>query len=733
MSVPRCSRTSGVLLLRGALVAVASTALVTGIASATPDARPRLQAGALTGTLRLDGVLDEPDWARAPSIDDVTMVEPRQGDRPTGRTQVKVLADPKVLVFGIRCFDPDPSGIVSFTKERDGDLASEDHVVVVLDPFLDGRSGYVFAVNPGGARFDALVNPGGESADQRWDGEWEARTQRDASGWSAEIRIPIQTLSFARGLDAWGLNVQRRVQRLQETDRWASPRQDYSVYQPSQAGLLTGLPRFDLGLGLSVRPSLVGGFENPAPDAATDGSVEPSLDATQRLGSNALASLTVNTDFAETEVDTRQTNLTRFPLFFPEKRSFFLEGTDIFAFGVGIGEQTLLPFFSRRIGLVEGVEVPILAGLKTTGRANRTNFGGLTVATREVSGLAPAATMGVVRIRQNVLAESSAGLIATFGDPLGRSGSWELGADFTYRTSRFRGDKNFVAGAWGLATGRDDLSAYRERTAFGLEIDYPNDLWDCALIYRRIGDGFDPSLGFVPRRGINSYEGGCTYAPRPKGRFIRQMFHDLWATLTTDLGGRWESYQVFAAPVKWQLESGDRIQLEVVPSGERLTEPFEIVEGVRIPSGSYGWVRYGLEVETAAKRKLSGEAVWGFGGFYSGTLQRLLLEAAFTPSPIVTFLVDAEHDIGRLAEGDFDLTLVGTKVRLNLSADFELNTFLQYDSQDRSFGTNTRLRWSFDPRGNLFVVYNHNLREIEDRWQRQANELLVKLQYTFRW
>jgi hypothetical protein len=211
------------------------------------------------------------------------------------------------------------------------------------------------------------------------------------------------------------------------------------------------------------------------------------------------------------------------------------------------------------------------------------------------------------------------------------------------------------------------------------------------------------------------------------------MFHDLWATLTTDLGGRWESYQVFAAPVKWQLESGDRIQLEVVPSGERLTEPFEIVEGVRIPSGSYGWVRYGLEVETAAKRKLSGEAVWGFGGFYSGTLQRLLLEAAFTPSPIVTFLVDAEHDIGRLAEGDFDLTLVGTKVRLNLSADFELNTFLQYDSQDRSFGTNTRLRWSFDPRGNLFVVYNHNLREIEDRWQRQANELLVKLQYTFRW
>jgi hypothetical protein len=709
-------------------------ALADGAATETPSApeRPRLVAGALAA-VRLDGILDEPAWGQAPAIDDLTMVEPRQGASPTGRTEVRVLAGPKALVFGIRCLDPDPSGIVSFTKERDGDFDSEDHVAVVLDPFQDGRSGYVFAVNPGGARFDALVNPGGESVDQRWDGEWEAGTRRDASGWTVEIRIPIETLSFGRGLDAWGFNVQRRVQRLQEIDRWASPRQDYSVFQPSRAGLLAGLPRFDLGLGLSVRPSLVGGFANPAPDAMTEGTLEPSLDATQRLGSNALASLTVNTDFAETEVDTRQTNLTRFPLFFPEKRSFFLEGTDIFAFGVGIGEETLLPFFSRRIGLVEGEEVPILAGLKTTGRAGRTAFGGLAVTTREVSGLAPAATMGVARVRQNVLAESSAGFIATFGDPLGRGGSWELGADFTYQTSRLRGDKNFVAGAWGLATGRDDLSSYRERTAFGFKVDYPNDLWDCGLVYRRIGDGFDPSLGFVPRRGINTYDGGCTYAPRPEGGLIRQMFHELYAMLTTDLGGQWESYEVFAAPINWQLESGDRIEFNVAPIGERLAEPFEIADGVLIPEGSYRWVRYGLEVEAAAKRRLAGEAAWSFGGFYSGTLNQLRLEAAWTPSPVVTFLVDAEHDIGRLEEGDFDLTLVGTKVRLNLSPDFELNTFLQYDAQDRSLGTNTRLRWTFDPRGDLFVVYNHNLHEVEDRWRREANELLVKLRYTFRW
>jgi hypothetical protein len=698
----------------------------------TQEAGPVLRVGVLPDPLRLDGILDEPAWSQAPSIEDLVMVEPTQGQQPAGRTQVKVLAGPRALVFGVRCEDPDPGHIVSFTKERDGDFETEDHVVIVLDPVQDGRSGYVFAVNPGGARFDALVQPSGESVDKDWDGEWEAATHRDAAGWSAEIRVPIDSLSFKHGLKEWGFNIQRRVQRLQETDRWASPRQDYKFYRTSQAGLLTGLPEFDVGLGLGIRPSLVGGFQNSAPGAPTEGRFDPSLDVTQRLGSNVLASLTVNTDFAETEVDTRQTNLTRFPLFFPEKRTFFLQGADIFQFGSGIDTETLVPFFSRRIGLVSDRQVPILAGLKTNGHIGATSLGALVVRTREEDSVAPAATMAVVRVKQNVLAESRAGFLATVGDPLGRRGSWEFGADFTYQTSRFRGNKNFSAGVWALAVGRDDLAGARERTAFGVKVDYPNDLWDCYVIYRRIGDGFDPSLGFVPRRGINTYQVGCTYAPRPKGTFIRQMFHELYPGLTTDLGGRWESYRVFMAPINWRLESGDRFELNVAPAGERLVEPFPITDRVAIPSGSYHWRRYRVELQTAAKRKLSGQATWWFGGFYTGTLHQLEFESAWTPSPRVTFLVNAEHDIGRLAEGDFDLTLVGTRVRLNLSSDLQLNSFLQYDTDNRTFGTNTRLRWTFNPRGDVFVIYNHNLRELEDRWRRDSNELLVKLQYMFR-
>jgi hypothetical protein len=412
--------------------------------------------------------------------------------------------------------------------------------------------------------------------------------------------------------------------------------------------------------------------------------------------------------------------------------SFFLDGADIFEFGTEIDSESLLPFFSRRIGLVSGRGVPILAGVKTTGRIGQTSVGGLVVRTRDEAGTAPASSMGVLRLRQDVFDESRAGVLAAFGDPLGRPGSWQFGADFTFQTSDFRGDKNLNAGVWALATGRDDLGGTRERTALGFKLDYPNDLWDCFVLYRRIGDGFDPSLGFVPRRGINSYLAGCTFAPRPAGGFIRQMFHELYPSLTTGLGGRWESYEVFSAPINWRLESGERVEFNVVPVGERLSDDFEIADGVTVPPGSYDWRRFRLEVETAAKRKLAGQASWWFGGFYGGRLHQFELQAAWTPSPIVTLLLNAEHDVGRLAEGDFDLTLVGATVRLNLSSDLQVNSLVQYDTEDGSFGTNTRLRWTFHPRGDVFLIYNHNLIELGDHWRRDSNELLVKAQYTFR-
>jgi hypothetical protein len=730
-------------------------------ALAQPGAQPpALRVAPLRGPIRLDGRLDEAAWAAADSIATLTEIEPREGAVPARRTVVRVLGGAGEIVIGVRAEDPEPERIVSFARERDAVLANEDHVKLVLDTYLDGRSGYVFAVNPNGARYDALVAGQGEGENADWDAVWEAATARTPAGWSAEIRIPTRSLLFRQGLTEWGFNVQRRIQRLQETDRWASPRRDYEITQTYRAGRLTGLPDFALGVGLTVRPSLTAGAGVPAPKARVRDDRDASLDVTQLVGANTLASLTVNTDFAETEVDTRRTNLTRFPLVFPEKRTFFLQGADVFDFGLGTSDD-VRPFFSRRVGLLNGAEVPIRVGAKINGRAGGSSYGALLVRTGHPGGvgldtLATANTLGVVRLKQNVLRESYVGVIATAGDPLGRADAWSAGADATYQTSRFRGDKNFLVGGWLLGTDRAGLAG--ERTSWGGKIDYPNDLLDAAFTFKRVGDGFDPSLGFVPRAGVQIYSLSATYQPRPKRRIaglrVRQMFHEFEPRLVTDLGGRWESWRVFTAPVNYRLESGDRFELNWAPAGERLTSPFEVADGVTIPAGSYHWTRYRAEVGTAAKRRLSGQATWWFGNFYTGKLDELSLTAAWKPSPLFIMELNGTRNMGRLREGDFTQDLIGTRVRVNVSPDLQVNSYVQYDNESDTFGANTRLRWTFSPLGDLFVVYNHNLRHdidpstglplgagvqtdptrrLDRRWGFASNQLLVKLQYAFRY
>jgi hypothetical protein len=745
------------VILRAALVALLATAS-RAVAQGSPKAsgadpsvgaRRVLRAAEVGSDVEVDGRLTEQAWNSADSIPDLTQTEPKEGGSPTGRTVVRVLTTGTVILIGVRADDPEPSRIVSFARERDAVLDDEDHIKIVLDTYRDGRSGYVFAVNPNGARYDALVAEQGEAENANWDAIWEAATARTATGWSAEIAIPLKSLLFRPGLTEWGLNVERRIQRLQETDRWASPERDYTVTQTSRAGLLTGLPRFELGLGLSVRPSITGGGARDSAGASIRNRSHAGMDATQRLGSNTLASLTVNTDFAETEVDTRRVNLTRFPLFFPEKRTFFLEGADIFEFGLGLGtssgeESDLLPFFSRRIGLLRGREVPLRLGGKVNGRGGGTNFGALLVRTGDVDSLHSANALGVVRIKQNVLRESSVGMIATVGDPQGLGHAWVLGPDLTYQTSRFRGDKNFLVGVWALGMDRDSLSG--KKYAWGGKIDYPNDLWDVSLTYKWLGDAFQPSLGFVPRPGVQLINLGMTFSPRPPrpiwtplGRLhVRQMFHEFFPSLVTDLSGRWQSYEIFIAPVNWRLESGDRFEFNVVPTGERLVEPFEIADGVTLPTGSYHFNRYRVEGELAAKRRFGGQATWWFGPFYDGHLHQFELMAAWRPSALFIVELSGERDVGRMPEGDFSQDLIGTRLRLNFSPDLQLTSFLQFDDESDSFGTNTRLRWTFNPLGDLFVVYDHNLRTRDPLTRRSqlefaSNQLLVKIQYAFRY
>jgi hypothetical protein len=338
--------------------------------------------------------------------------------------------------------------------------------------------------------------------------------------------------------------------------------------------------------------------------------------------------------------------------------------------------------------------------------------------------------MAVGRAKRNLWRESWVGAIASVGDPLARSGSWLGGADFTYATSHFRGDKNLLVGVWGLATGRSDLGS--DATAHGFKIDYPNDLWDVALTYKRIGRDFDPSIGFVPRLAVHLTNFQVDYRKRLRRGPIQQMFYEFQPFIAHDLSGRWESYRVFFAPINWRFRSGDRVEFNANPTGERLRDPFEVAPNVVIPAGSYEWLRYRLEAGTAQKRRLYTQVTWWFGDFYNGRLDQLQWTGAWNPKPIATVEFSGERNVGRLATGSFTQTVVGTRLRVNISPDLSVSSYMQYDTDSESVGTNTRLRWTFRPVADLFIVYNHNVRSILERWRFDSNQLLIKLQYAWR-
>jgi len=259
--------------------------------------------------------------------------------------------------------------------------------------------------------------------------------------------------------------------------------------------------------------------------------------------------------------------------------------------------------------------------------------------------------------------------------------------------------------------------------ALGIKVDYPNDKWDIALNYKRIGRDFEPALGFVPRPAVQLFNLGIDNRTRIARGPFQQLVHEFRPFVATDLAGRWESYRVFFAPINWRFRSGDRFEFNANPVGERLTRPFEVSEGVTLARGRYRWMQYRLEVGTAQKRRLYSQVTWWFGGFYNGSIDQVIWTGAWNPTSLITVEFTGERNMARLPAGNFDQTLVGNRLRLNLSPDLSIASYV---------GVNTRLRWTFTPEADLFVVYNHNVRSILDRWQLDSNQFVAKVQYAWR-
>jgi len=448
----------------------------------------------------IDGRLDDEVWEQAVPIGPMQQVEPIEGAQPSERTEVRILHDDDFLYFGVRCFDSNPSGIIGTQPQRDANLDSDDRVEILLDTFNDQRNAYFFQMSPVGSRGDALITDNGRVFNKPWDGIWMGKSTVDALGWTMEIALPFKTLAFDPDADVWGLNVQRFIRRRNEVVRWAGASQDYGVFVMSQAGDLTGLEGMTQGLGLDVSPYAKAAWRKTrsVTEDRQVSSVHGGVDAFYRVTPNLSALLTVNTDFAETEVDTRQINLTRFPLFFPERRDFFLQDSGQFEFADN--GRSLIPFFSRRIGLVDGAVVPIDFGAKMTGRVGDWNIGALDVATGERSSLGNE-NLFVARLSRNVGEESTVGGIVTHGDPSGATDNSVVGFDANFRGESIFGDGRLNASGWALHSTTSGISSNAE-SAYGVSVRAPNQRWNWSASAKEIEDDFNAALGFVPRTGI---------------------------------------------------------------------------------------------------------------------------------------------------------------------------------------------------------------------------------------
>jgi hypothetical protein len=729
MSGRRLVRERASSRLRADALVIIALSIVGPRAAAAGEADPPVAAVGAGEGIRVDGVLDEAAWTRATPIGPLLQRDPKEGAPASEETEVRVLFDADNLYVGVTCRDRTPSAIVSTQLRRDADLEVDDRITIVLDPFFDHKNGFFFVVNPAGARADGQISNNAQVLTYEWDAIWDARARITDSGWVAEIAIPFKSLRFKPGQNVWGFNVERQIKRLQEHDRWASPRLDTWIGNLAAAGQLSGLAGLQQGRGLDIRPFLSGGEENDS------GKFKAGVDVFKSITASMTASLTVNTDFAETEVDARQINLTRFELFFPEKRTFFLEGAGVYdVAGLGSQNPELIPFFTRTIGLLNGQEVPILFGLKVSGRQAGLNVGLLDVQTRRTTldeGPLSPQNLLAVRVSKNLFEQSFIGAIATRGNPTGAGDNDLIGVDARFATSHFRGGKSLSLNLYGLRT--DDAASGKVDYAAGFELDCPNDLWNVMLSGKRIGESFRPAMGFVPRTGIHSSDLYVAFQPRPERFGIRQFFFEVEPSLITSLHGRVENWRVFTAPFNVRTESGEHLEWNYIPTFERLEAPFEIQPGIVIPAGSYRWTRFRTEVNTATKRPWVVDFAFRYGSFYRGSLRQYQPVLTLKPSIHVAIVLQMERDEGSLPQGDFVTQLYSGRLDYNASPNVTWSNLVQYDSPSRILGFQSLFRWILRPGNDLFLVVSRGwFRRFDGDYVPSFDRGSAKLQYTIR-
>ena len=699
----------------------------------------------------LDGVLDDAVWQQASVIDEFVQQEPDEGEPATERTEVFILYDAENLYIGVRAYDSEPNGIISTEMRRDSDrILDEDSFQILLDTFNDSRSGYMFVTSPHGAKLEQQISDEGQSGrgggsfsgmsstvNRDWDGVWEVAVGAMANGWTAEIAIPMVTVRFPDSpRQSWGINFMRNIRRKNELVFWAPIPPAYGLTRISLAGSLTDLEALNRGLDLRVKPFVVGGGKRTLDEGNTT-ERDIGLDVKYGITAGLNLDLTLNTDFAQAEIDDEQVNLTRFPLFFPEKREFFLENSGQFNVGSTAAIRPIVDlFFSRRIGLSDtGAPVPILGGARLTGKVGRNNVAIMDVQTDEALGQ-PGENFLVARYSRDILARSRIGAIVINKEtnlfdqaPSGlESFNRTFGADMTLSLHPAFTVSGFLGQTSSPGVVDDDRGGYLNAT-------WRDSKWRVYGEISDLQDNFNPEVGFIPRRGIQTKKIHFERNPRPDRWGIRVLEPMINAVFTEDQSGRLLTRRIHNM-LGIRFDDGSRVIVWYNDWFERLDVPFTVVSraiedggDIMVDAGRYKFGEWRYMYTTNPARPIYGSASYGTAGFFSGTRKdtRVTLGTRLTEQ----FSAEAMHsrnDVD-LPEGGFVTSVTSFRIDFAMSPTASLRTLTQYNSLTEQWSTAVRFRYTYMPGSDLYIVYDEIRRDATGFVEIQDRQLILKLTY----
>jgi hypothetical protein len=686
--------------------------------------------------IRVDGRLDDSAWAAAAPASGFLQREPDMGAPATEDTEIRVVYDHTTLYVGVLARDARPDQVVGRILQRDrlirGDAfqtgiawEGDDGIALLFDAFHDHRNAQVFATNPNGAEFDALLTDEGKEFNVDWRGVWRVAAKRTPEGWSAEFAIPFRTLRFPSGGDGtWGFNVARMIRRKNEEVLWSGwSRNDGGFHRVSRAGHLEGLddlPRS--GVNLEAKPYLLTGLTREVPDSGDfvhDQRLEAGVDLKWEVTPGLLLDVTANTDFAQVEVDDEQVNLTRFSLFYPEKRDFFLENAGIFEFGwrQAFEAPPFLLFFSRTIGVAEDGEVPLLGGARLTGRLGRQTIGVMDVFTDEAFG-EPKTSNAVVRYKRDVGEANYVGAMLT---DRRSSAGWNTagGVDFSYWPAPSLNVQGFAAGT---ATDDDEGNGFA-----GLAVlDWSRDRFRVNVGQLIVSPDATADLGFITRTDVVRTDGLVRLSPRPRALGLRKFDVFGFGQRVGGTDGRLLDWQL-GGGIGPDWESGEQATIFATGGSTLIEESFDLEDRVTVPVGKYDQTQLGWFAGSAPGRVIvvgtDGMLQWTYGGRIFAVSGRVTM----APIPNLAFTAGYTRNTVDLPGGAFDADIGSLRITLAASTKLVANALVQYNSLDQTVSSNLRIAFTYRPGSDFYIVYNEQRGDGTDLWASGDRAALFKV------